>query len=150
MIKYIKLGELVFQNLEPKYINEDGSETWNIPQDIEEFRAAAIDTIKWRMGQEIKKSVETSINLSAANSKAIALLAKVVAAQNPDISSLSNLEKQNWQKLLDLAGNGYADSELLLSALSAVESEIAKGTEKITRIMSASTHDEIISILNEE
>jgi len=151
MIKILKKENQVFQNFNEKDVLEDGSVVWNIPTDIEEFKALAIDTINWQIGDNVKKALGSiQINLSAANAKGIALLAKVINAQNPDTSSLTSLEADNYNKMVALADGGYADSELLNASLTSVTDEIANGTEKIVRITNATTIEEIIEILNEE
>ncbi len=150
MIKVLKKGNLIYQNIDEKIIDENGNEVWNIPTNVDEFKVMAIDTISWKIGDNVKKTLDnTNTKLSAANAKAIALLAKLINTLNPDTSSLTPLELDNYNKLLSLANNGYADSKLLNNSLVAVETEIAKGVDKITRIQNATTLDEIIAILNE-
>jgi len=150
MIKILKKQNQIFTNFEEKEILEDGTVKWNIPQVIDDLKAMAIDTINWQIGDSVKKEVgNTNVNLSASNAKAIALLAKVVNAQSPDVSSLTELEKDSLDKLINLADGGYADSKLLNASLTNVSEFIASGTDKITRITKATTHDEIIAILNE-
>ena len=150
MIKILKKQNQIFQNFEEKTVLEDGTVEWNIPQDVDELKAMAIDTINWQIGSSVKKAVgNTNVNLSAANAKGIALLAKVINAQNPDTSTLTELEKDSWNKLVALAENGYADSELLNASLTNVSSSIERGTDKVARIASANTHEEVIAILNE-
>lgn len=121
-----------------------------IPTDLEEFKAMAIDTINWVVGDNIKKALSNQQTLlSASNSKAIALLAKVVATLNPDVSGLTALEKSAYDSIQNLAANGYADSELLNASLASTDSEIAKASDKVTRITNATTIDEVIAVLNE-
>ena len=56
MIKQIKIGKMIYTNVEPKTINENGQEVWNIPNSLEELRSCAIDTIKWDAGRQLKKT----------------------------------------------------------------------------------------------
>jgi predicted DNA-binding protein (UPF0251 family) len=56
MIKQIKLNNLIHINIEPKSIDENGQETWNIPSDLEELRTVAIDTIRWDAGRQLKET----------------------------------------------------------------------------------------------
>ena len=56
MIKLIKIDNLVYQNIEPKSIDENGQEVWSIPQDFETLKYCAIDTIKWQAGQKLKET----------------------------------------------------------------------------------------------
>jgi len=150
MIKQLKKGNNIYQNFEEKTVSEDGVETWNIPTDVEEFKALAIDTINWQIGDNVKKALgNTQTNLSASNAKGIALLAKVINAQEHDTSTLTDLELDSYNKMVALAEGGYADSQLLNASLSKVSEFIAVGTDKVSRVTSATTIDAVIDILNE-
>jgi len=147
-IKELKQGRMV-GGVMPKTLDENGNEIWNIPQDLEEFKALAIDTCNWKIGQIVKNAVGgKQVDLSASNSKAISLLAKVVNILNPDTSSLTDLEKSAFEKLNTLANAGYSDSNLLNTSLDTVLNTIPIYTDKIVKITSATTHDEVIGILN--
>ncbi len=50
MIRIIKLGNFIYENIEPKTIDENG-ERWNIPSDIALLKEALIDTIDWQLGR---------------------------------------------------------------------------------------------------
>jgi len=56
MIKQIKIGDLVYSNIDPFFINEKGNKIWNIPTDLEELRKVAIDTVKWDAERQLKKT----------------------------------------------------------------------------------------------
>ena len=148
MIKQIKINETIYDNFDEKYLGEDGNIHWNIPTNLEEFRATAIDTIKWQIGDRVKKATKTSVNLSASNAKAIALIAKILNKENPDLSGLTDLEKSIWNKMVLLADNGYADSEMLDLSLSSVIENISIGTNRIVAVTNATSIEEIIDILN--
>ena len=47
MIKIIKLGNLIYENIEAKYIDENGNEIWNVPNDATALEIAFKDTIDW-------------------------------------------------------------------------------------------------------
>ncbi len=47
MIRIIKLGDLIYENIEPKYIDENGKEVWNVPNDPDQLKQAMVDTLKW-------------------------------------------------------------------------------------------------------
>jgi len=150
MIKILKKGNQVFQNFDEKEILEDGTVIWNIPTDVEEFKALAIDTINWQIGDSVKKALgNTQTNLSASNAKGIVLVAKVLNSLSPKQTGLSDLEKDSFNKMIELGENGYADSGLLNASLSKVSEFIASGTDKAVRVTSATTIDEVIEILNE-
>jgi hypothetical protein len=115
---------------------------------VDQLRVYALDTVNWAAGLEVQKACGgVAMNISAANSKAIALLAKISAATNPDLSGLTETEKASYDALVALADAGYSDSELLLGALTAVQSSVTEAAEKSARIVTATTVDEIIEIL---
>ena len=149
MIKLIKIGNLVYQGFQEKVIDENGKETWNIPTDIEEFRKIVIDTINWKIGQDIKNATQDFTRLSAANSKAIIIVSKLLNTLNPDTTGLTDKEKSAYNKMLTLANNGYGDSDLLNTSLDAVLNGIQTGQTLITNALKATTIDELIGILNE-
>ena len=135
--------------IEPIATLEDGTEFWNIPADVEEFRKIAIDTAQWQIGDKVAESYgRRDVLASASNAKAIALLAKLIKPTKAQLDSLGEIEKRTITKLQALANDGYAESELLESSLDAVSLNISIGTAKIVKISTAKTHDEIIEILN--
>jgi len=135
--------------IEPIIILEDGTEFWNIPANIEEFRKIAIATIQWQIGDKVAESYgRRDVLASASNAKAIALLAKLMKPTKAQLDSLGEIEKRSFTKLQTLANSDYAESELLESSLDAVSRNISIGTAKIVKIGTAKTHDEIIEILN--
>jgi hypothetical protein len=146
MIKVIKIGDLIYQNIEPFYLNENGEKVWNIPTDLEELRKCTIDTINWLIGQEVKNSLGDYTKLSAANSKAITLLVKAIG-NNADTSKFTETEKQIWGIMQKLADAGYSDSELLLKSLTLVSEKITKYSDLINKALNATTVDELIGIL---
>ncbi len=149
MIKLIKIGDLVYQGYNEKTFDEDGKETWNIPTDVEEFRKIVIDTINWKIGQNIKNATQDFTRLSAANSKAIIIVLKLLDTLNPDTTGLTVKEKSAYDKMLTLVNNGYGDSDLLNTSLDAVLNGIQTGQTLITNALKATTIDELIGILNE-
>ena len=149
MIKIIKIDDLIYQGFQEKSFDENGNEVWNIPTDVEAFRKITIDTINWWVGNKVKKQTGDFAKLSAANSKAIVLLTKLLVTLNPDTSKLTDLEKSAWDKLIAFADNGYADSELLNNSLDAVQSYVVKGGDLINQALNATKLDELIGILNE-
>jgi len=148
MIKAIKINNQIHTNIKPYYIDEKGNKIWNIPNDLEELRKSAIDTFNWLIQRAVKKTAESQAGLSASNSKAIALVIKLLDAQNPDTSSLTELEKSAYNKMLNLANAGYSDSELLNNVLNAVTTNISIYTEKIEAAVQAESIDELIGLLS--
>ncbi len=48
MIRIIKLGNLIYENIEVKKIDpETNTEIWNIPNDLTELKTALTDTLAW-------------------------------------------------------------------------------------------------------
>jgi adenine-specific DNA methylase len=146
MIKTIKIGDLVYQGIEAKTIDENGKEIWNIPSDLEKLRACTIDTLNWLIGQEVKNSVGDYTKLSAANSKALVLLVKAVDGV-ADKSNFTQTEQDIWNEMLKLANAGYGDSNLLLNSLKAVSENITKYSTMIDSALKATTVEELIKIL---
>ena len=56
MIRIIKLGNTVYENIEPYYIDENGNKVWNIPTDLEALKQAYINTVRWQAFNELKKT----------------------------------------------------------------------------------------------
>jgi hypothetical protein len=146
MIKTIKIGDLVYQGIEAKTIDENGKEIWNIPNDLEKLRACVIDTLNWLIGQEVKNSVGDYTKLSAANSKAMVLLVKAVDGV-ADKSNFTQTEQDIWNEMLKLANARYGDSNLLLNSLKAVSENITKYSTMIDNALKATTVEELIKIL---
>ena len=151
MIKTLKIDDLIYQNIDEHATDENGEPLYDLPTDIDKFKALAIDTVNWQIGDNVTRSLgNTQTNLSASNAKAVVLLAKLIGMLNPDTTGLSQLELDSYNKMLALADNGYSDSELLNSSLAKVSEYIAAGTDKVARIMAAQSIEEVIAILNEE
>ena len=53
MLKIIKLGNSIYENIEPLTVDENGNEVWNVPNDIDNLKAALIDTVKWQAGHNL-------------------------------------------------------------------------------------------------
>ena len=150
MFKVIKIGELIYQNIKPFYVDEHGNEVWNIPNDLEELRACVIDTFNWLIGQEVKKqSGGDFTKLSAANSKLGVLLVKIVDTLNPDLTNLTENEKVIWDTAKQFAVQRYSDSELLKNLMNAVLNNISVYSTKIEQAQQATTTDELIKLLEE-
>ena len=143
-IKEIKIGNIVHSNMP---IVED--DEWNVPEDLEDFKQIAIDTVNWKIGKNVKKSTgNLTNNMSASNAKAIVLLTKIVNAIGFDDSILTELEKSAFNKMTTLAENGYADSNMLVTSISSVSENIEIGTQKVVDITNAESHEEVVEVLN--
>jgi len=144
-IKNIKVGNLIYSNFWYSAVI-DGEVSYNLTQDVEEFRGIALDTLKWRIGNKIKKEVGSSKDLSVANSKAVVLLAKLL--KDSDTSELTGSEKEVFDGMVSLSDRGYADSELLKKTVETIDVELDNSIEDISSVVSADSIDEMISILN--
>ena len=148
MVNIIKLGDLIYRGIERQTTDENGTKRWAIPDTVETLLPVVLDTINWWVGDRVKRATGDMTKLSAANSKAIALLAKVIAELNPDTSALSANEKSAYDALLTLANSGYSDSELLVGSIGAVQQYIQRGNDAAQRAMAAKSVDELIDVLN--
>ena len=150
MIRILKTGNEIRLNFEESFIGEDGEVAFSIPQNVEEFKNLAIDTINWEVGSNVKTALgNTQANLSASNAKGITLIAKVLSNLSPSLDGLTTLEVDSYNKIITLATAGYADSQLLNNSLANVTLFINSGDEKISRILASTTIPAIIAILNE-
>lgn len=149
MIKLIKLNNLIYQNYEEKSIDEQGNEIWNIPNTFQELLPVVLDTIDWWTGDKIKKVTGDYTKLAAANSKAIALLFKLIDSLNPDTSNLTEKELSAYNGMKALAANGYSDSDLLNNSINAVSEYLTKAAQLSSQANQAQTVEELINILNQ-
>ncbi|ADU96037.1 hypothetical protein Theam_0063 [Thermovibrio ammonificans HB-1] len=58
MLKLIKIGNLIYQNIEPKTVDENGNEIWNIPQDETELKSCFKDTLDWFTTRYINQKLQ--------------------------------------------------------------------------------------------
>ncbi len=149
MIRLIKLNDFIYQNYEEKTNYENGEEVWNIPNTVQELLPVVLDTINWWVGAKVKKATGDFVKLSAANSKAIALLAAIIASQNPDTSNLTELQKSAFDKMTTLGNSDYTDSQLLNNSLDAVVNYVQKGTQLGAQAIQAQSVEELIDVLNQ-
>ena len=149
MIKLIKINDLIYQNYEERYIDESGNEVWNIPNTLQELLPIVLDTINWWVGDKVKNATGDFTRLSAANSKAIALLFKIVDSLQPDTSNLTEKEQSAYNAMKALADAGYSDSDLLNSSIQAVNEYIQRGEQLAGQAMQAQSVEELIGVLNQ-
>jgi len=151
LIKYIKLGDKILQNVETYIINpETGEKTKNslIPQNLEELKNITIDTLNWLIGEEVKKIAGNTTKLSASNSKAIMLVYKLLK-QNVELNTdnLTKTEKAIINEFDKITESGYTDSELLLNTIKAVGENIMKYNALIEEALKVKNTDKLIKIL---
>ena len=141
MIKVIKIGDLIYQNIEPKVLmpvsfDKNGNpiefqEKWNIPTDPAKLKSCNLNTIDWVVSQKIQKTLGSIDKKDASTTKAIVLLAKVISSLNPDLSNLTENEKKAFELLTQLGDIGYSDSTLLINALQSVQEHILWFRQKL-------------------
>jgi len=73
MLSRIKLGNYIYENIEPKTVDENGNEVWNIPNNLDQLKQAYIDTLKWQAHRKLRetdwviiKCVELGLDFSTA------------------------------------------------------------------------------------
>ncbi len=140
MIRLIKIGNLIYQNIEPKHKDEQGNEIWNIPNNPENLKNCLIDTLGWIVSQNIVKTIGDANKKDASTTKAIVLLAKLVNTLNPDTSKLTENEKNAYEKFLALADAGYSDSTLLNEALATVQEQLQWYAQKLSELNAIDTN----------
>ncbi len=146
MINYLKIGGSIY----PKVNSIDTDDRFAPITDLVELKAAAIDTMNWLTTMRVQAlSGGDAGKVAAAETKAIVLLAKVLAAQNPDVSSLTPLETSAWNKLLASADAAYCDSELLNTSLDALQATLTTFEDRSTRIAAAATIEDVVAIIEE-
>ena len=47
MIKVIKIGEFIYENIDPFYTDEKGNKVWNIPSNEQDLKKCFIDTLNY-------------------------------------------------------------------------------------------------------
>lgn len=144
MIKTIKIGNLIYQNIEPYYIDENGNKIWNIPNDVNQLKFCLSDTLGWLVAQKIQKTLGSIDKKDVSTSKAITLLAKLISTLSPDTSVLTENEQNAYDTILNLANNGYSDSELLVNALNAIQTYLTWYQTKITELESIDLTSETV------
>ena len=153
MIRQLKKDKELYQDLEEKVVNEDGSIIWNIPQDINEFKNLAIDTLMWQVGQLIKKAsggklLDVITAISKIQVAQMHLLKKVL--KNSQLNEEPENIQDTIEQMEELYSKGYSDSEKALNTITSVNIERDKLYSKVQRVTQAQNHDEVIAILNEE
>jgi hypothetical protein len=107
MIRIIKIGDIVYEGIEPFYLDENGNRIWNIPQDIEQLKQVLIDTVKWQAYRELSKTdwvvvkcMELGLNLASEYPHIIARREKIRNWVNQKGKEIE--EAQTVEQLLEL------------------------------------------------
>ena len=144
MIRIIKIDGLVFQNIEPKHIDENGQTVWNIPSDPIVLKTALYDTLGWLTSQNIVNTIGDANKKDASTSKAVVLLAKLISTLNPDVTTFTVNEQAAYQKMLDLATTGYSDSALLNQTFDTLNTQLQWYAQKSAELAALNTLDELV------
>lgn len=147
MIKIIKIGDLIYQNIEPYYIDENGNKQWNIPNTTDTLKSAIEDTLTWITSQKIQNTIGGQNKVNTSASKSVVLLAKLVNTIKPDTTKLTDNEKAIYNDMLTLANNGYSDSNLLKQSFDAIKYALTNYTNKLKEIEGLTTIDDMIKFL---
>ena len=156
MISIIKLGNAIYENIEPYYIDpETNQQVWNIPQDFTALQLAVIDTLGWIVGQRIFRAAQNDITKRhAAITKTHVLLAKVIdtliTTNNlsfDPVTQLTTNEQTIWNNLLLLAADGYCDSQLTSNLSQVIKDQLSWYATEVTNVQNMTTVDELVSYL---
>jgi len=145
MVEIIKVGNLVYQNIEPTHVDESGQTVWNIPSDPVELKTALFETLGWLTSQNIVKTIGDANKKDASTSKAVVLLAKIINTLKPDITNLTADEQSAYQKMLDLATAGYSDSALLNQTFDVLNTQLQWYAQKSVELEALNTLDELVA-----
>jgi hypothetical protein len=151
LINRIKIGSSDYRNLWTyEQYDDSGVVRYNIPEDLGEFRVIAIDTLNWLIGKNVLKVAGgKAIDVGTANSKLGVLLVKAVLQLGVDTTQFTELEQETIRDCDALYDAGYSDSEKLRDTVATLLPTISTFTERIARVSQATSHEEIIDILNE-
>lgn len=148
-LRYLKINDIIYQNIEYDSNNP------LFPTTLADWQDVARETARWLAGYKIFQVLGNNdpTKSNAAVTKSVVLLAKVISnliSANDltfDTTTLTTNETSIWTNLLSLADNGYADSQLTLTALNSIDSSLKWYEDTITNIDNATTIDEVIDIL---
>ncbi len=113
MLKILKVGNLVYENIGIKEIDEEGNIVDNpvIPKDFAQLKNCALDTIRWQAGQKLQSTdwVVTKIYEAQVTGGDVEVLKTKytdILAQRESIRALSNSKEDTV--------NNYSTYEELL------------------------------------
>jgi hypothetical protein len=98
------------------------------------LKSCILDTLGWIVSQKIQKTIGSVDKKDASTTKAIVLLAKVISSLNPDLSILTENERNAFEMLVQLGNIGYSDSALLVNALQSVQEHILWFRQKLEEL----------------
>ncbi|WP_456390595.1 hypothetical protein [Hydrogenimonas sp.] len=143
MISVIKIGDNIYTNIEPYYIDKRGKKIWNIPTDPAALKNTLFETLGWVVSQRIVRAIGDANKKDASTSKAVVLLAKLVDSLSPDASVLTETERSAYEKMLALAEAGYSDSALLDGAFDALAEHLAWYADRAAELEGLSAFEDL-------
>ena len=147
MIKWIKINNFIYQNVEPKTVDETGTEIWNIPTDPDELKQCIIDTLGFLVFRKLGNILNAVDKRNAVTTKGIVLLAKLVNSLNPDTSVLTKTEQETYNAMLSLADIGYANSQLLKNTITQLQDVLNWYYQEEQKVKNMSTFEEMLEYL---
>lgn len=116
MLRILKLGNIVYENFEPKTFvateyDENGmptkfEEKWIIPTDLDTLKSAFIDTVKWQASNKLKETDWTVVKCTE--------LGLNIEEKYPQIYQLRN-NIRNWSNEKEQEINSATTLEELLN-----------------------------------
>ncbi len=143
-VKIIKIKNEIRERFSLKDTLEDGTIVYNVPENIEELKKCALDTIDWEIEQKLKNKA------NAVNSKLALFAVQLALLSSPDTTGLTDTQKQLLANIEQLVGFEYTDSELAENATARTVELLTSATQKAARIGSATTIEEVVEVLNED
>lgn len=147
MIKWIKINNLIYQNIESKTTDENDNEIYNIPTDPAQLRKCCEDTLGWLVFKKLEPFIGSIDKRSACLFKAVVLFGKIVSQLNLDMDKFTEKEKNILKIMQTLAEGGYSDSELLDSALNSLMEALTWYREKQKELTQADTTEDMVKFL---
>jgi len=103
MIKFLKVGDNFYQNIEPNMVDENGNEIWNIPNDPTQLKSAIADTLVWLAKQKLNNVLDKY----AYNGLADVQFYANQTTPDPEAQAILN-----WYQAYDDGIWNYIDNEL--------------------------------------
>ena len=97
IVKIIKIGENIFENIPAWFQDEEGNQIWNVPSDLNVLKQALIDTVKWQAHQELKKTDWVVVKLAETGQLGQTTQYDTVLQKRQQIRDWANQKEQEIQ-----------------------------------------------------